>query len=111
MPAIRTNAAAAMLGVSASTLRTWERRYGFPAPHRSAGGHRQYDHAEVQALRLSLAEAPDVSAALARPPHRGDGPPSPQRLPAAYRAFDEETAGATLEESLAIRSIERTVEE
>ena len=35
-----------MLGVSPSTLRSWERRFGFPAPRRSTGGHRQYELAE-----------------------------------------------------------------
>jgi MerR family transcriptional regulator, light-induced transcriptional regulator len=34
MGAIRTNAAAAMLGVSPSTLRSWERRFGYPEPRR-----------------------------------------------------------------------------
>ena len=43
MGVIRTNAAAAMLGVSPSTLRSWERRFGFPEPDRTAGGHRQFD--------------------------------------------------------------------
>ena len=32
MSGIRTNAAAVMLGVSPNTLRSWERRYGFPPP-------------------------------------------------------------------------------
>ena len=43
MSAIRTNAAAAMLGVSPNTLRSWERRFGFPQPRRTPGGHRQFD--------------------------------------------------------------------
>ena len=30
MNGIRTNAAAVMLGISPNTLRSWERRYGFP---------------------------------------------------------------------------------
>lgn len=29
--------------VPAATLRSWEDRYGFPRPHRVAGGHRRYD--------------------------------------------------------------------
>ena len=37
MGAIRTNAAAAMLGVSPNTLRSWERRFGYPEPRRTAG--------------------------------------------------------------------------
>jgi DNA-binding transcriptional MerR regulator len=109
--AIRTNAAAVMLGVSASTLRSWERRYGFPQPQRSAGGHRQYAYAEVEALRLSLAETHNVSSAIALARERGDGLSSPRRLAAAYEGFEETRADRLLEESLTIRSVERTVEE
>jgi hypothetical protein len=68
---IRTNAAAVMLGISPNTLRSWERRYGFPSPARSAGGHRQY----------------------------------------LLAAFDEDKANRLLDESLALRSLERTLEE
>ena len=50
MSGIRTNAAAVMLGVSPNTLRSWERRHGFPQPHRSPGGHRQYSLNEIESL-------------------------------------------------------------
>ena len=53
MGVIRTNAAAAMLGVSPNTLRSWERRFGFPEPRRTAGGHRQFDLAQIEADRKS----------------------------------------------------------
>ena len=46
MSGIRTNAAAELLGVSPNTLRSWERRFGYPTPGRSPGGHRQYDLTE-----------------------------------------------------------------
>jgi MerR family transcriptional regulator, light-induced transcriptional regulator len=43
-----------LTGISCHTLRVWERRYGFPAPERSASGHRRYDRMQVQLLcRLS----------------------------------------------------------
>jgi MerR family transcriptional regulator, light-induced transcriptional regulator len=108
---IRTNAAAAMLGVSPNTLRAWERRYGFPRPHRSPGGHRQYALAEIEALRCAFAETLNVSSAIALAVERGEGPTSPARLAAALAGFDEAGANRLLEESLALRSIERTVEE
>ena len=111
MTGIRTNAAAGMLGVSPNTLRSWERRYGFPRPGRSPGGHRQYALAEVEALRLTLAETHNVSSAVALAQERGQGPSSPARLAAAFTSFDEDTANRLLEESLALRSLERTVEE
>jgi DNA-binding transcriptional MerR regulator len=43
MPGIRTNAAAEVLGVSPNTLRSWERRYGYPTPKRTEGNHRNYE--------------------------------------------------------------------
>jgi len=109
--AIRTNAAAAMLGVSPNTLRSWERRFGFPAPRRSAGGHRQYDLSEVEALRQGLEETHNVSSAISIARERGSGPSTPLRLRSLLGRFDEAAADRVLEESLAVRSVERTVEE
>jgi DNA-binding transcriptional MerR regulator len=111
MSGIRTNAAAVMLGVSPNTLRSWERRYGFPRPRRSPGGHRQYALTEIESLRATLAETHNVSSAIALARQRGEGPSSCSRLASAFAAFDEEKANSLLEESLALRSVERTVEE
>src|ERR1700733_534483 len=111
MNGIRTNAAAVMLGVSPNTLRSWERRYGFPRPRRTPGGHRQYALNEVESLRVTLAETHNVSSAIALARQRGEGPSSGSRLAAAFAAFDEDKANGLLEESLALRSVERTIEE
>jgi MerR family transcriptional regulator, light-induced transcriptional regulator len=111
MSGIRTNAAAVMLGVSPNTLRSWERRYDFPRPMRSPGGHRQYALTEIESLRLALAETHNVSSAISLARERGEGPSSPCRLSVAFAAFDEDRAGRLLEESLAFRSVERTIEE
>jgi len=40
-------------GLSKDTLRVWERRYGFPAPHRDAHGQRFYTGDDVAKLRLA----------------------------------------------------------
>jgi DNA-binding transcriptional MerR regulator len=111
MNGIRTNAAAVMLGISPNTLRSWERRYDFPKPERSAGGHRQYSLTEIEALRLTLAETHNVSSAISLARERGEGPSTPSRLSAAFTSFDEEAADRLLEESLGLRSVERTIEE
>jgi DNA-binding transcriptional MerR regulator len=111
MNGIRTNAAAVMLGISPNTLRSWERRYDFPKPHRSAGGHRQYSLAEIEALRLTLAETHNVSSAISLAKERGEGPSTSSRLAGAFAGFDEDTANRLLEESLGLRSVERTIEE
>ncbi len=100
-----------MLGVSPNTLRSWERRHGFPRPLRSAGGHRQYSLSEVEALRITLAETHNVSSAISLARERGEGPSSASRLVSAFNAFNEEQANRLLEESLSLRSFERTIEE
>jgi MerR family transcriptional regulator, light-induced transcriptional regulator len=111
MNGIRTNAAAVMLGISPNTLRSWERRYGFPKPQRSAGGHRQYSLTEIEALRLTLAETHNVSSAISLARERGEGPSTPSRLTGTFTNFDEDGANRLLEESLGLRSVERTIEE
>src|ERR1700740_2542469 len=111
MSGIRTNAAAVMLRVSPNTPRSWERLSGSPRPPRSPGGHRQYSLAEIEALRLTLAETHNVSSAISLARERGEGPSTPSRLTGAFAAFDEESANRLLEESLGLRSVERTIEE
>jgi MerR family transcriptional regulator, light-induced transcriptional regulator len=100
-----------MLGVSPNTLRSWERRFGYPTPRRTSGGHRQFDLAEVEALRQAFEETHNVSSAISIARERGSGPSSPTRLRSALRRFEELEADRILEESLAVRSVERTVEE
>ena len=100
-----------MLGVSPNTLRSWERRFGYPTPRRTTGGHRQFDLAEIEALRQAFEETHNVSSAISIARERGNGPSSPVRLRSALRRFDELESDRILEESLAVRSVERTVEE
>src|SRR5438270_4649954 len=111
MTGIRTHAAAVMLGVSPNTVRCWERRHSFPSPKRSPGGHRQYALVQIEALRTALAEAPNISSAVALARQRGEGPSSWRRLLNAFETFDEDRASRLLEESLALRSVERTIED
>jgi MerR family transcriptional regulator, light-induced transcriptional regulator len=40
-----------LLGIPAPTLRSWERRYGFPTPPRTLGQHRRYSRQEIELLR------------------------------------------------------------
>jgi MerR family transcriptional regulator, light-induced transcriptional regulator len=108
---IRTSAAAELLGVSPSTLRTWERRLGYPHPRRTPGNQRQYELTEIETLREALQQTGSISAAVEIAQRRGRGPSSPARLLSAFDRFDEAAADRELEESLAVRSLERSVEE
>ncbi|WP_329792848.1 MerR family transcriptional regulator [Lentzea sp. DG1S-22] len=64
-------AVAAMIGVSPSTLKTWDQRYGLGPSARTGGGHRRYDEDDVAVLRRMIAltgqgVAPAAAAELAR---------------------------------------------
>jgi DNA-binding transcriptional MerR regulator len=111
MSGIRTNAAAELLGVSPNTLRSWERRFGYPTPRRTTGGHRQYELGELEALRRALLETHNISSAIQVAQQRGEGPGSATRLLEAFDRFDDVLADRFMEESLALRSVERSVEE
>ena len=111
MAGIRTNAAAEVLGVSPNTLRSWERRYGFPKPKRTVGNHRHYELLELQTLRDALTQTGNISSAVELARQRQDEPANGDGLIAAFEAFDEGAADRAMEESLAIRPLERTVEE
>ena len=111
MPGIRTNAAAEVLGVSPNTLRSWERRYGYPTPHRTAGNHRNYELVELQTLRDALAETGNISSAIELARQRQAAPASDGTLQSAFESFDEAAADRAIEESLALRPLERTIEE
>lgn len=51
--------AADRTGLSVHRLRQWERRYGFPDPERTEGGHRRYREADLRALRTVKALVDD----------------------------------------------------
>lgn len=108
---IRTNAAAEILGVSPNTLRSWERRFGFPQPKRTPGNHRQYELVELQTLRDALAETGNISTAIELSRQRQSAPASNSSLQAAFESFDEDSADRAMEESLALRPLERSIEE
>ena len=109
MRTLKTSEAAALLNVTANTLRAWERRFGYPKPQRSRGNHRLYTYAEVAALREALQEGLSISSAVsvAREALSTDV----HALVRALGAFDGDRADRALEASLGLRSVERTVEE
>jgi DNA-binding transcriptional MerR regulator/methylmalonyl-CoA mutase cobalamin-binding subunit len=47
----RIQAVAELTGVQEATLRAWERRYGLPAPERTATGYRLYSHKDVETVK------------------------------------------------------------
>ncbi|HSJ88721.1 MAG TPA: B12-binding domain-containing protein [Anaerolineales bacterium] len=54
-------------GLAADTLRAWERRYGLPAPNRTAGGHRLYSQRDIETIKWLIkrqAEGLSISRAV-----------------------------------------------
>jgi DNA-binding transcriptional MerR regulator len=96
-------AAAIATGVSESSLRTWERRYGVPTPARSKSGRRQYDESDLALIRriaalvnagIPASEAADAikredAAAVAPEPKRQEEHPLVHALVEASLAYDE----------------------
>jgi DNA-binding transcriptional MerR regulator len=106
---LKTSEAAAVLNVSPNTLRAWERRFGYPKPQRSPGKHRLYTHGEIAALRDALQEGLSISSAISRA--RESVAADTHVLVGALAAFELERADAAMEGALALRSVERSVEE
>jgi DNA-binding transcriptional MerR regulator len=106
---LKTSEAAALLNVSPNTLRAWERRFGYPKPQRSAGRHRLYTHGEVAALRDALQQGLSISSAVSRA--REALSTDTHTLVGALAGFELDRADTAMESALALRSVERTVEE
>lgn len=52
-PRLSIGAVSEATDIPTATLRTWERRYGFPDPERTDAGHRRYRPAVIDRLRLT----------------------------------------------------------
>ncbi|MFZ1995591.1 MAG: MerR family transcriptional regulator [Solirubrobacteraceae bacterium] len=105
---LKTSEAATLLNVTASTLRTWESRFNFPTPQRSAGNQRMYLYADVVALHAALQGCSSTSSAvdLAREKlAAGD-----ISLIAALGSWDRGRADRAMETALGSRSVQRCVD-
>jgi DNA-binding transcriptional MerR regulator len=102
VPRYRVAAVERMTRIPASTLRSWERRYGWPRPARATSGQRLYSEQDVAVIRflnrrrvegMSLSQAAGL---LRSAPAVEDRDPGRllARLVAAFRAFDEADAEA-----------------
>ncbi len=119
------------VGLSAVTLRAWERRYGLLKPQRSAGGQRLYSRQDIEMLRwlvqkqaegLSISHAVEMWRTL-----YGSDPLNPvetqvpvpeitmgedildglrERWISACKAFNDQAANRTLDQAFAIAAPE-----
>lgn len=107
-------AAAIATGVSESSLRTWERRYGVPAPDRSQSGRREYAEDDLALIRrmaalvkagIPASEAADAvrredAATQEAPPPQTEEHPLVNELVEASLAYDEAQIAMVVEEAL-----------
>jgi MerR family transcriptional regulator, light-induced transcriptional regulator len=114
VPRYRVAAVERMTRIPASTLRSWERRYGWPRPARAASGQRLYSEQDVAVIRflnrrrvegMSLSQAAGL---LRSAPAVEDRDPGRllARLVAAFRAFDEADAEAAFAAAEALLGVE-----
>lgn len=109
-------AVSSRLGVTASTLRTWERRYGIGPSHRTVGGHRRYterDISRVELVRRMVARGVSAqdAARVARHLDRDDlasalrGEPDDDNPIASLDLLDSLLAAATAEDLTRLRGL------
>jgi DNA-binding transcriptional MerR regulator len=123
-------AVAARLGIAATTLRTWHRRYGL-GPHARSGTHRRYTEQDVAVLEtmarlVAQGVVPAAAAEIARDgpvaPAPQPDPPSPglpERIAAqasrglvlAALRLDAQTVRHVLDAEFATHGLEQTWEE
>jgi DNA-binding transcriptional MerR regulator len=105
-------------GLSAALLRQWERRYGFPHPERSPGGHRLYSEADLEALqhiKRLIAEGVTPAQAVKRylESLTQEGPRPPEvlslELENALLQADLEAAERTLSEAFRLHPLDEVV--
>src|ERR1700726_1416520 len=106
---LKTSKAAALLDASSNPLRAWERRFGFPKPERSPGKHRLFTHGEIAALRDALQEGLSICSPVSRA--REGLAADTNSLVGALVSYERERADSAIESALALRSLERSVEE
>jgi MerR family transcriptional regulator, light-induced transcriptional regulator len=102
--------------VPASTLRQWERRYGFPVPERSDSGYRLYSDADLQSINAMKRHIDDGipasrAAELVRRMNPAAKGPRPlremqQELVNALLNLDEDRADMVLSEAHTLHPVE-----
>lgn len=107
--------------VPASTLRQWERRYGFPMPERSASGYRLYsdqDLQQIQAMKRHIEDGVPASRAAELVKRVGIAPTGPRPVSAlledltkALVALDDVRADQVLSEAHALHPVETVLVE
>lgn len=102
--------------IGASTLRQWERRYGFPKPERTESGYRLYsdeDLRQLEAMKQHIAEGIPASRAAELVKNLTPAPSGPRSLAVIRRelvealiSLEEDKAERLLSEAYALHAVE-----
>jgi MerR family transcriptional regulator, light-induced transcriptional regulator len=112
---LKTSDVSSLIGVPIPTIRSWERRYGWPSPRRTDGGHRRYTVEEVKQLRLlrdevTAGRSPQQAVVVLRRLALQRKKQYSDRLVAGASALDQKEVRAALEEASSSLTIEQTID-
>ena len=105
------------LDIPVPTIRSWERRYGFPAPSRTAGRHRRYTVREIEQLRDLrdlITRGYSARDAVARLSEAGQALPADDPSDAVIRSamrFDSDAIRSVLDEAAERMTVELVIRE
>lgn len=103
------------LGIPVPTIRSWERRYGFPSPSRTRGAHRRYTEREIEQLRelrdlITKGLAPrEAVRALAGARDRPGDPAYARALVRAALALDRDAFETALDQAAERLGLEEAI--
>jgi MerR family transcriptional regulator, light-induced transcriptional regulator len=112
------SAVSLLLGIPVPTIRSWERRYAFPAPSRTKGSHRRYGIEEINQLRVLRDEvasgrrAQDAVALIRKRGTLARGGPARwiTELLDAAMGFDVDGIRRVIEQATIALGVDRTIE-
>jgi len=115
---LRIAAVSRLLGIPVATIRSWERRYEFPAPPRTDGHHRRYGGVELEQLRalrdlVTKGHSARDAVALVRrtaPSGSQEGSP-PEKVLDAVLALDGDLLRAELDAATERLGVETTIQQ
>ena len=102
------------LGVPVPTIRSWERRYGFPAPRRTRGRHRRYDEREIEQLRdlrdlITRGIPPGEAVRRLRSSGQGRAGEAVEGLVRAVLVFDRGSVESSLDQAAAEMGVDEAI--
>jgi DNA-binding transcriptional MerR regulator len=112
---LTTSEVSSLTGVPVPTIRSWERRYGWPSPRRTGGGHRRYSTEEVNRLCLLRDEvvagrSAQQAVALLQQLAKQHQKEYADRIVKGALALDQQRVRSALEDAAAALTVEQAIE-